>query len=417
MQTLSAKLSKLKCSLHKEHSQSIAAVCLSENCQEPRRTLCSFCILYNHRGHQIFQLAELGNMIQEGLQEYQNNVLTYAAINIKEISNCLKLMTQKIIQLQTHFKEIKQGIKEESSIELIYKQLFINQIKKEQELESIVLQLKQLFENHQFKQPPNKNYQELFLLGKQISLSTTFFLGTQILNQKLELSQQQYQIANRCTQNIKELFRQLNSNLQADYSTICSQQDIQLQSIDASTQTNLLIQNNSQLQKPVQLDQCLQYNLGVFLNLSEHILLSNGFSKIYEKPTTFPFTEELLEKLRFDCQENTIICLGGIKNIERNKLILCAIDFAQELFIITKDSLKSRKSQNADIFWYHYKNRCFGFSKNEKISASNATADENQIQAEYRFSAWLDGDIGFRIGNNKNLKFSNEFSYVIYKKF
>ncbi|CAK78578.1 unnamed protein product (macronuclear) [Paramecium tetraurelia] len=153
------------------------------------------------------------------------------------------------------------------------------------------------------------------------------------------------------------------------------------------------------------------------MNLGEHILLSNGFSKIYEKPTTFPFTEELLEKLRFDCQENTIICLGGIKTIERNKLILCAIDFAQELFIITKDSLKSRKSQNADIFWYHYKNRCFGFSKNEKISASNATADENQIQAEYRFSVWLDGDIGFRIGNNKNLKFSNEFSYVIYKKY
>ena len=45
--------------------------------------------------------------------------------------NSLNLITEKIIQLSKNFKEIKKKIKETSSIELIYKQLFINSIKKE----------------------------------------------------------------------------------------------------------------------------------------------------------------------------------------------------------------------------------------------------------------------------------------------
>ncbi|CAD8127070.1 unnamed protein product [Paramecium sonneborni] len=409
MTTLSAKLTKLKCSLHQEHNQSIAAVCLSENCNETKRTLCSFCLLYNHQGHQVIELTSLGNMIKEGLKK--QNVLSFSSTCISEMRNCLKLITQKIQSLSLTFKEIKKRFKEQSSIELIYKQLFINSIKKEQELETIIYQLKLLFINNQFIQTPNYYQEQLFLQTKQLSLNTSFFLGSLILNQKLQFTEEQYSRATNCIRNINELFQPFNYNLQNDYSTIQSIQEIKVKYMDVSSQTDIF-----QYQNQPQLSQYLQWNLGLYLNFDENILISNGFVKIYEKLTLYPFTEELLDKLQTSCSENTILCIGGKKNNEKNKLLLCAIDFAQELFMTTNVSLQARKSQNTDIFWYHYKNRCFGFSKNEKISASNATADECQIQSEYRFCIWLDGDIGFRIGNNRNLKCSNEYSYVIFQK-
>jgi len=143
---------------------------------------------------------------------------------------------------------------------------------------------------------------------------------------------------------------------------------------------------------------------GIYENLDISALLLSGWVKIYDKPYSHPTTTSELEDVKFQCNSKSVICIGGEHKDRPNRLVLCAIDDANNALEPTISTIDAKKSKN-DVCWYCKDGYAFGFSAESNINL----ALPDVLPGQKRLSWRLTGAGGFRLGEEKNedvLKFN-----------
>ncbi|CAD8069340.1 unnamed protein product [Paramecium sonneborni] len=138
------------------------------------------------------------------------------------------------------------------------------------------------------------------------------------------------------------------------------------------------------------------------------------FVIIYDELLSKPFNRQIVRQIQNITENQTIICIGGIK-IDNPQIVLVAgCDYQDEIFQYTYHWQYARKSSSGDIYWYMAYPVAFGFSPKEEIFLT--LCDDLDPNDQRRFSYWFENgeDGGRRIGNQTQLINSIEYKMVMY---
>ncbi|CAD8147863.1 unnamed protein product [Paramecium octaurelia] len=196
----------------------------------------------------------------------------------------------------------------------------------------------------------------------------------------------------------------VNKNITANYEAI---EWYKLQLIN-----NLMKIHNRQIeiQKRDEITKKLVGKIHVDLNSKE---LEN-FVIIYDELLTKTFNRQIVRQIQSVTQNDTILCIGGMKVENPEVLLVVGCDYQQEIFQFTYHWQHARKSSSGDIYWYLAYPVAFGFSPTEEIYLT--LCDDLDPSDKRRFSYWFENgeDGGRRIGNQTQLINSIEYKMIIY---
>ena len=149
-----------------------------------------------------------------------------------------------------------------------------------------------------------------------------------------------------------------------------------------------------------------------------------GWTRGYYKPYSHKTTSDELKSI-CDNSDNIIIFVGGIKKDSPNNIILGAFGSSDTLHNYTDSTsiayIPSKwKQSKYNVYWYHYNQKSFGFSKESKIVLNAADfIDKHTVFdafSQFRLSWHLDGRGGWRIGTKRNLTYNNDYYKIVYYK-
>ncbi|CAD8062174.1 unnamed protein product [Paramecium sonneborni] len=138
------------------------------------------------------------------------------------------------------------------------------------------------------------------------------------------------------------------------------------------------------------------------------------FVIIYDEFLTNPLNRKIVRQIQNITENDTIICIGGMKVDNPQILLVVGCDYQQEIFQFTNNWQHARKSQQGDIYWYMLDKFAFGFSPKEEILLT--LCDDLDPSDQMRFSYWFENgrDGGRRIGNQTQLINSIDYKMQMY---
>ena len=137
---------------------------------------------------------------------------------------------------------------------------------------------------------------------------------------------------------------------------------------------------------------------------------NRGYFATYDDITRSQFLKNVCPNT-----DDIIICVGAIKKADPNNLVICAFGPASILHNYTNSQVQAFiperfKNTKYSVYWYHYKNKSFGFSHFPEVNLNSADTRDDQ----YRLSWHLQGLGGYRCGSIKDLNADKEYHKVIY---
>ncbi|CAD8151221.1 unnamed protein product [Paramecium pentaurelia] len=203
---------------------------------------------------------------------------------------------------------------------------------------------------------------------------------------------------------IEEDLIHVNKNITSNYDTI--------QWYKTQIMNNLMKIYNRQIQIEYkeEIKKKLVGKIHVDLNVKE---LEN-FVIIYDELLSKKFNRKVVRYIQSITQNDTIICVAGMKVDNPEILLVVGCDYQQEIFQFTYHWQHARKSSSGDIYWYMAFPVAFGFSPTEDIFLT--LCDDLDPNDQRRLSYWFENgeDGGRRIGNQTQLINSIEYKMVMY---
>ncbi|CAD8159861.1 unnamed protein product [Paramecium octaurelia] len=144
------------------------------------------------------------------------------------------------------------------------------------------------------------------------------------------------------------------------------------------------------------------------------IVLLQGFTLYLDQFLNKSLTHEQIYNLSNSFSLTGIACFGGISLQKPTHFALMACDYAFEIFTVTTNREKARKSRSSDdLFWYFVPRISIGFAPKENVNLQ--LADNVDPEDPYRFSMWLDhSQGGRRIGNQTSLINTTEYKMALF---
>ncbi|CAD8147928.1 unnamed protein product [Paramecium pentaurelia] len=319
------------------------------------------------------------NELQSEMEQKRDSLFYEFKIELQQQMNKMKdqidILNQKVNQTETPFNQFKNHFnsKLKQYNETIYNIIF----------ETVNLQTKSI-----------KQIQEQLIIQNQ--LNEKIFADNNRTSSILYLQQL------RVIKN-EEDFKIFNKNSNLNFESVQRQKTQLMNNI-------MKIHKRIQIQNKEKINEKLIGKIHVNLNVKD---LEN-FIIIYDELFTKVLNRQVVQYIQKITNNDTIICVGGMKVENPEVLLVAGCDYQQEIFQFTYHWQHARKSQQGDIHWYMVYQVAFGFSPTEEISLT--LCDDLDSSDLKRFSYWFENgeDGGRRIGNQIDLKNSIEYKMVMY---
>jgi len=129
------------------------------------------------------------------------------------------------------------------------------------------------------------------------------------------------------------------------------------------------------------------------------------------KPYDWPTTSQEIDDIRATCTERTHLCLAGGKK-DAASLITFACGKCLEVTSLTE---KNKPVFRGKAWWYFTPGMSMGYAPKEELS--QVMADPSGDEGDLRLSWHLNGEGGWRAGDEKHLSKSTEvFKYIFVKE-
>ncbi|CAD8157497.1 unnamed protein product [Paramecium pentaurelia] len=322
-------------------------------------------------------------------------------IQIKEsilIESDINLIKEQLSDFQQEniikIEEIKNMMDDKLTSEIEYLKLYNQKLK----VEMLELQ---------------KQFKEIILLQNQ----TITMLSQELNNLKEQVSNTQIQISNfNGLQKINQINQKKELNYNQDNKVLIDKFDNYYHEINSKF-NNTIQEVKQYVDHRILLNKhffnAQRYLLGK-IQLDYPIALLQGFTLYLDQYLNKSLTHEQIYNLSISVSLTGIACFGGISAQKPTHFALMACDYVFEIFTVTSNREKARKSRSSeDLFWYFVPRISIGFAPNENVNLQ--LADNVDPENPYRFSMWLDHPQGGRrIGNQTSLINTTEYKMALY---
>ena len=153
-----------------------------------------------------------------------------------------------------------------------------------------------------------------------------------------------------------------------------------------------------------------EYTRGIHKDMNVALLLDMGFELKHKKEYGYSSISSDFNKIKSECSENAIICVGAWEKEGHPTLKLCAFGNCHKVFTVTDKTPK----QHNGVYWYMVPSSSFGFSFCEQVSLCSADTHGSPHE-DMRLSWHLDQSCGgYRCGTNTSLNSDTVWRKVIY---
>jgi hypothetical protein len=265
----------------------------------------------------------------------------------------------------------------------------------------------------------NKRFESLFELIRnhtEINQNNSK-LNNERIDKLYDVIQNQNEIYQNNSKMSSEKINKLNEMIENQSQTQFNQSRLNNERIDKLydliQNQNEIIENQSQLQinmskSILNLENKLIFDWKKYIlssNMKINELLNQGFETVYDQLYSYVTTNQELYDIKYKCNRESIICVGGSDGLSTLLLVSCG----SCLDILTTTELNKPRLVNG-VWWYFTPDISFGFAPFSSIRQSTADVFDcdsggKNCNDSKRLSWHLQGSGGWRLGSlNNNAK-------------